>query len=113
MNKQVKNLQEKIKKSMVGLLFLFAGIQIAIVNTYATSGNANVDAVTKPINMLNMMLEAIVSAAGVFIIIWNIGKLGQALPAHDNSAINMAVLGIIGGAIMTLSGSVLMIMGLK
>lgn len=109
--KKIQNLKEIIKKSMAWLLILMAGIKISVVAAYATAGTADISKVTAPINNLVMLLEAIAAAIGVLIVIWNVIKLGQALPAHDNAAINMAILGITGGAIMTVTGSVLAIMG--
>lgn len=113
MNKQLKHLQGKIRKSMAVLFFLLAGIQIAIVNTYATSGNANIDTVTAPINNLKLILEAIVSVIGIIIVIYNISKLGPAISSHDNSGIAQAVSGIAGGAIMAAVSTVLAILGLS
>ncbi len=106
----MKNIQN-LKKSMTWLLILMAGIRLSVTAVYATAGTADISRVTAPINNLVLLLEAIAAAIGVFIIVWNVIKLGQALPAHDNAAINMAVLGIVGGGIMTVTGSVLAIMG--
>lgn len=109
--KKIQNLKEIIKKCMAWLLLLMTGIRMSVVAAYATAGAADISKVTAPINNLTMILEVIVAAVGVLMIIWNVGKLGQALPAHDNAAINMAILGIAGGAIMTVAGTILSIMG--
>lgn len=72
---------------------------------------SGIDQVTKPIDQLKTLFIAVGSGIGVIFVIKSIIELGTAFSQQDMPSIRMALLGLIGGAMIAAVGALLAFFG--
>lgn len=72
---------------------------------------SGMDSVTKPIDQLRTLFIAIASGIGIIMIVKNIIELGTAISQQDSASMRMALLGLVGGAMIAAAGALLAFLG--
>ena len=99
---------KRIKK-LVNVVTASAYMTCIQMNTVMAATDTS--SVTKPLDSLKTLLLSVIGAVGVIILAKNVMEFAQAYQHNDSAAMNSALKGIAGGAMMAGITSVLGVLG--
>lgn len=105
MRKIFKNLKQKVITTIFGVATMTG---MMVTNVYAT---VDTSAVTKPLDILKVIVIAIVTSIGGIVLVKNIMEFATAYQQQDTSSMNSALKGIVGGLMMAGVSVILGILG--
>lgn len=109
----VKRSKGNIDRCMRKISVIGGSVLLSVlVPLSAYASEVDVSAVTKPLDVIKVIVLAVLATIGYITAAINIGKFGEALKANDSSSLSMHGLGVAGGVIMGLAGTILGLMGL-